>query len=67
MKGKIHTRVKRKIVHLGGRNRKARPKTFCSEEQAKTWASKKGIKDFALVNLKSVDSKEKKIKVVVKG
>ena len=66
-KGKVHTRIKRKIVRIGGRNRMPRPKTFKTEELAKTWASKQGLKDFSLVNLRSPESKEKKIRVVVKG
>jgi len=43
-----------------------RPKTFKTEEAAKKWAEAKGIKDYELVNLKNVESKKKKIKVVPK-
>jgi len=43
-----------------------RPKTFKTEEAAKAWAASKGIKSYELVNLKSTESRIKKIKVVVK-
>ncbi|MBR9692172.1 hypothetical protein GOV06_05305 [Candidatus Woesearchaeota archaeon] len=48
------------------RRERARPKTFKTEEAAKVYAEKKGIKDYKLVNLKSPESKIKKIKVVAK-
>ena len=41
-----------------------RPKTFKSEESAKAWAEKQGLKDYKLVNMKSPESKTKKIKVI---
>jgi hypothetical protein len=41
-----------------------RPKTFKTEEAAKAYAEKKGIKDYNIVNLKSKESKVKKLKVV---
>ena len=47
-----------------GRNRKARPKTFSSEDLAKAHADKEGLKDFKLVNMKSEASQTKKIKIV---
>ena len=47
------------------RRERARPKTFNSEEAAKAWAEKKGLKDYKLVNLKSSESKIKKIKIVL--
>lgn len=47
-----------------GRERNARPKSFKSEDVAKTWAEKNNIKDYKLVNLKSEDSKKKKIKII---
>lgn len=50
----------------GGRNRKARPKTFKTEESAKAWAEKNKITDYELVNLKSDSSKTKKIKIIIK-
>ena len=43
-----------------------RTKTFKTEEAAKAWAEKKGIKNYELVNIKSAESKIKKIKVVAK-
>ena len=42
-----------------------RPKTFKSEESAKAYAEKKGIKKYSMKNLKSPESKVKKIKIVV--
>ena len=46
-----------------GRDRKARPKTFKSEEAAKKYAEANNIKDYKLVNIKSTASKTKKIKI----
>tara|TARA_Y100000031_G_C8098791_1_gene327713 strand:- start:126 stop:320 length:195 start_codon:yes stop_codon:yes gene_type:complete len=46
------------------RGRATRPKTFTSEEKAKEWALKKGIKKYVLKNMKSPEAKVKKIKVV---
>lgn len=42
-----------------------RPKTFKSEESAKAYAEKNKIKDYKLINLRSSDSKDKKLKIVV--
>ncbi|MCX8147552.1 MAG: hypothetical protein N3D84_03735 [Candidatus Woesearchaeota archaeon] len=50
-----------------GRNRKRRPKTFSTEEAAKKWAEKKGIKNYELVNLRDPWRKDKKIKIVAKN
>lgn len=47
------------------RRPRKRPQTFKSEEAAKSWAEKQGIKNYKLVNLRGQFSKEKKIKVVV--
>jgi len=69
---KMHTRIKRKLnitsSMRGGKVRvkKVRPKTFKSEEAAKKYAEKHKIKDYRLVNLKSSEAKEKKIKIVKK-
>ena len=69
---KIHTRMKRKKgVSSGLRHRyafskikaKKGPKTFKSEEAAKTYADKHGFKDYKLVNLKSSESSTKKIRI----
>ncbi len=49
------------------RKRKPRDKTFKTEEAAKVYADKLKLKEFTLVNMKSPDSKLKKIKVVVKS
>ncbi len=51
--------------HSIGRGRANRPKTFKSEESAKEWAEKEGLKDYKLENLRAPDSKKKpKIRVV---
>lgn len=54
----------RERVIKNGRNRKSRPKTFKTEESAKTWAESQGMKSFDLVRLTYGISK--KIKVVAK-
>lgn len=43
-----------------------RPKTFKTEEAAKAYADKQGIKNYSLRNLRYPDSKVKKIRIVVK-
>ena len=48
------------------RRPRARPKTFKTEEAAKAWAEKQGIKSYKFVNIKSPESKTKKIKIVAK-
>jgi len=48
------------------RTKRSRPKTFKTEESAKAFAEKQGIKDYQLVNLKSSASKTKKLKIVAK-
>ncbi len=47
------------------RRPRKRSQTFKSEESAKSWAEKQGMKNYKLVNLRGPFSKEKKIKVVV--
>ena len=68
---KIHTRAKKKLglgTHLPHRARlkniikKKGPKTFKTEESAKTYAAKEGIKDFELEKVK----KDKKFQIVTK-
>lgn len=69
---KVYSRIKRKLgkgTHLRHKKRNKihfRLKTFKSEEMAKDYAEKKGIKDYELVNLRSEDSRRKKIKIIVK-
>ena len=46
------------------RSERVRPKTFKTEESAKAWADKNGVKKYSLENLKSTDSKTKKIRIV---
>ncbi|MEE9525513.1 MAG: hypothetical protein V3V78_02800 [Candidatus Woesearchaeota archaeon] len=48
------------------RRDRARPKTFATEEAAKKWAEKQGLKDYKIVNMKSPESKTKKLKVIAK-
>ena len=63
---KVHTRVKRKLktYTTKGRNRKPRQKTFSSEAAAKKHAEAKGIKEFSLLNLKSGNASQQKIRIV---
>jgi len=70
---KVHTRTKRKykVAHNKRgvqifKKRKKRLKTFKSEELAKKWAEANKIKDYELVNLKNLESKTKKIRVIPK-
>ena len=46
------------------RSMKVGAKTFKTEDAAKVWASAQGIKNYSLLNLKSPESSEKKIRVV---
>ena len=46
------------------RNLRGRSKTFKTEEAAKAYAEEQGLKKYKLVNLKSSESKTKKIKIV---
>ena len=55
---------KRIPTRTAKRRKRDRAKTFKTEESAKEWAEKKGLKDYKLVNLKSPDNKTKKIKVI---
>jgi len=48
------------------RGKRSRPKSFKTEEAAKKWAEANKIKDYTLKNLKSSESKTKKIIVVRK-
>jgi len=57
---------KKDILLKRGRNRKARPKTFGSEEAANKYAEENRIKSYSLFNMKSSESSEKKIKIVAK-
>ncbi|MFH1209176.1 MAG: hypothetical protein V1663_00080 [archaeon] len=70
---KTHSREKRNLklgTHLRHKRRSGiktkRAKTFKSEEKAIEYCKMKDIKDYELVNLKSEDSKEKKIKIIKK-
>ena len=46
------------------RNKANRPKTFKTEESAKAWAEKQGIKKYSLHNRRSPESKTKKLRVI---
>lgn len=48
------------------RRKRSRPKSFKTEESAKKWAEANKIKDYKLKNLKSSESKEKKLVIVNK-
>ncbi len=63
---KIHTRRQRYMPIRSGRNRKARPKSFTSEAQAQAWATKNGVTNFTLKNLKNTESQAKKLVIVQK-
>ena len=66
MATKVHTKVKRRLAHIPkSRVRSKRPKTFKSEELAKVYAEKQGIKKYSLENLKSAESSEKKLRIIV--
>ncbi len=52
---------KKPILRHRGRNRSARPKTFKSEDAAKAYAAKSGIKSFEVVHLNNGISKKFKI------
>ncbi len=62
---KLHTRQKRRL-QIVGRDRKKRPKTFKSEQAANEYAKKHDIKSYILENLKSPESRRKKIRIVMK-
>lgn len=61
----IAKRVSRYFSKLRGRVRSARPKTFKTEEAANKWAKEQGFTDYKLKNLKSTESSEKKIQVII--
>ncbi|MFC1697044.1 hypothetical protein ACFL1H_01815 [Nanoarchaeota archaeon] len=48
------------------RVRLVRPKTFKTEESAKAYAEKQGIKSYDIVNIKNDEANTKKLKVVPK-
>jgi len=70
--GKIHTRLKRKLnlCHNKKHTLKAktsfRPKTFKTEEAANKYAEANKIKSYILENIKSPESKTKKIRIIKK-
>jgi len=64
--GKKSTRVMRRLSKEKSRHRAARPKTFKTEEAAKTWAKTNNVTDFKLKNMKSPESAVKKIKIISK-
>lgn len=72
MAKKIHNKQKRyfgspahhKGIRLKSRKRALRPRTFKTEEAAKAYAEKQGMKKYELVNLRGEFSKEKKLKII---
>ncbi len=57
----------RDLRYQKSRIRTRRPKTFTSEESAKAFAKKEGLKEYTLENMKSPTSKTKKIRILVKS
>ncbi|MBI5393340.1 hypothetical protein HZA96_05715 [Candidatus Woesearchaeota archaeon] len=47
----------------GGRNRKARPRTFKTEAAAHAFAKEQGLESYKLENLKNTDTKDKKYRI----
>ena len=47
------------------RNRATRPKTFKTEEAAKTYAEANKIKKYKIENVKSPEAKVKKLKLII--
>ena len=62
---KGHYKPFKKKSFVTGRKRKQRLKTFKTVKAAEEYAKKLGYKKYKLVNLKSVESKDKKIEVRV--
>jgi len=62
---RLHTRHKRYLSNVKGRNRKTKPKTFKNEETAKKYAEAKDIKNYKLVDLLELNPNRNKIKIVV--
>ncbi len=63
MGSRYHTvRLKKRPGKVRGSS--TRPRTFDTEDKAKAWADKNGIKEYKLENLKSPESSTKKIRVV---
>ena len=70
--GKVHTRIKRKLDlnhnsrHILKAKTSLRPKTFKTEEAANKYAEANKIKSYTLENIKSPESKTKKIRILKK-
>ena len=62
MANNAQRRIRRKMKKL--RPKKKRPKTFKTEESAKSYADKEGIKKYKIVNIRLLDSQPAKYKVV---
>ncbi len=70
--GKVHTKAKRSFggghtlgnIRLATRKRKARPRSFGSEEAANKWAESQKIKKFDLKNLRPDHASKKKIIII---
>ncbi|MBN2881689.1 hypothetical protein JXM83_06590 [Candidatus Woesearchaeota archaeon] len=59
--------LRREIIVKNGRNRKPRPKTFKTEDAAKAYAAKEGLKDFVIQNLRNEVSTKNKYRIVSKN
>jgi len=58
--------VKRRIRKAASiRPKVKRPKTFKTEESAKAYAEKHKIKKFTLINIRTPESSDKKIKIIL--
>tara|TARA_Y100000310_G_C20698749_1_gene827734 strand:- start:1013 stop:1216 length:204 start_codon:yes stop_codon:yes gene_type:complete len=63
MSNRLNQRRGRELINKRS-PRKKRVKTFKSEESAKAYAEKNKIDNYKLVNLKSPDNKNKKLRLV---
>jgi hypothetical protein len=59
-------RPNRDLRYRGTRNRKARPKTFKTEEEAHAYAKEHEITNYELVNLRFESNPRKKIRIELK-
>lgn len=68
MSNRYYSNRLRKIAEKKAKTRRkrSRPKSFKSEEAAKKWAEANKITNYTLKNLKSPESKTKKIVVIKK-
>lgn len=58
-------RESKKVNKTKLREHKKGPKTFKSEELAKSWAKEHNVAKYKLVNIRHLGAKDKKIKIVL--